>query len=248
MTRAIILAAGRGSRMGKETEAKPKCLTLLKGKTLLEWQMSSLNKAGIQSVELVAGYKSELLQRFSSLIHINKNWANTNMVSSLFCAPDPKGDTIISYSDITYAHNHIIALKNSPNDIVITADLEWHKLWSLRFENPLDDAETFVCNNDNLLSIGSVANDASEIQAQFMGLIKLSQKGWEILHHSYQEFSNEEKKKLDMTSLLNYVLEKGMPIHIEFINGKWCECDTYSDVIKYENELLNNTNWLHDWR
>ena len=37
--RALILAAGRGSRMGKETESKPKCFSILSGKRLLDWQL-----------------------------------------------------------------------------------------------------------------------------------------------------------------------------------------------------------------
>ncbi len=34
--KAIILAAGRGSRMGMLTDAQPKCMTLLRGKSLLD--------------------------------------------------------------------------------------------------------------------------------------------------------------------------------------------------------------------
>ena len=247
MTRAIILAAGRGSRMGKETEAKPKCLTKLNGKTLLEWQLSSLKKAGIHSIELVTGYKGELIQPFVSKTHLNKDWATTNMVSSLFCAPAYEGDTIISYSDITYTHRHIIALRNSPHDIVITADLEWLKLWSLRFTDPLEDAETFVYENNRLVDIGDKTNNISDIQAQFMGLVKLTSKGWEVIYSVFNTLDDEQKKKLDMTSLLNHLLTMNVPIHIEFVKGEWCECDTYDDVLVYTKELLRK-NWIHDWR
>ena len=41
--RAIILAAGRGSRMGDLTEEYPKCLTQFAGRTLLEWQLSAMS-------------------------------------------------------------------------------------------------------------------------------------------------------------------------------------------------------------
>ena len=247
MTRAIILAAGRGSRMGKETESKPKCLTILKGKPLLEWQLSSLKKAEIHSIELVTGYKSELLKPFVSQTHLNKEWAATNMVSSLFCAPAFEGDTIISYSDITYSHEHVLALKNSPHDIVITADREWLKLWSLRFKNPLDDAETFLNKGDQLLSIGSMTNNLDEIKAQFMGLLKISNNGWKTLYSVYNEFTLAQRQKMDMTSLLNHLLLRKITVNIEFISGKWCECDTYEDILIYENELTKKE-WQHDWR
>tara|TARA_B110000003_G_C16542839_1_gene493486 strand:- start:277 stop:1026 length:750 start_codon:yes stop_codon:yes gene_type:complete len=248
MTRAIILAAGRGSRMGSQTENKPKCLTILNGKSLLEWQLNSLKQAGVDDIELVTGYKSKLLQRYVSRTHLNPEWAKTNMVSSLFCASPFNGDTIISYSDITYSHEHVLAIKNSKHDIVITADINWLKLWSLRFENPLDDAETFISRKKNLVSIGKKTNDLNEIQAQFMGLLKLSQKGWLTLQNIFQDFPDDQRRKMDMTSLLGHLLEKKVPIFIEFVKGKWCECDTYNDVLIYEKLLEETIDWSHDWR
>ena len=80
MTKAIILAAGRGSRMGKETEDKPKCLTNLFGKTLLQWQIESLEKANIQEIELVTGYKSDVLSKYLKKTHLNSNWKNSKTI------------------------------------------------------------------------------------------------------------------------------------------------------------------------
>jgi hypothetical protein len=48
--RAIILAAGRGSRMKNLTDERPKCLVELRGKTLLEWQLGALRHAGINEI------------------------------------------------------------------------------------------------------------------------------------------------------------------------------------------------------
>lgn len=248
MIRAIILAAGRGSRMGKETESKPKCLTRLKGRSLLEWQLSSLDKERINSIEIVTGYKGEMLKPFVSQTHLNKEWAETNMVYSLFCAPSFKGETIVSYSDIAYSHDHISALKNSPHDIVITADIDWLKLWSLRFKDPLEDAETLIHAEDRLISIGNKTKDISEIQAQFMGLLKLTEMGWQIIRDMFNKFEDSQKRKMDMTTLLNHLLSNNIPVHIEFVRGKWCECDTYEDVLQYEQIMRNVKNWSHDWR
>jgi choline kinase len=248
MTKAIILAAGRGSRMGSETSDKPKCLTVLNNKTLLEWQLSSLKQAGINDVELVTGYKSELLKQYASQTHLNPDWAKTNMVSSLFCAPPPLSDIIISYSDIVYSSEHIDKLKKSKHDIVITADMDWFKLWSLRFINPLEDAETFSYSGNSLVSIGQKTDDLKAIQAQFMGLLKLTQKGWIILFNIFQKFPDDQRRKMDMTTLLAHLLEYKVHVGIEFIEGKWCECDTYDDVLVYERTLKEIDNWTHDWR
>lgn len=247
MTRAIILAAGRGSRMGAATEEKPKCLTQLQERPLLEWQLQALSKAGINNIELVLGYRHELLQEYGSNHYVNKDWASTNMVSSLFCAPPSQDDTIVSYSDIVYNTSHVQQLIESPHDISITADLEWLKLWSLRFDNPLDDAESFVFEKNRLLSIGKKTDTLDDINAQFMGLLKLSTNGWKRLKNVFDELTSIEQRKLDMTSLLNCAIERDLSIHVEFIHGKWCECDTWSDVLLYE-KAAKSDNWLHDWR
>ena len=59
--RAVILAAGRGSRMKNLTDDRPKCLVELKGKALLDWQLESLRASGIREIAVISGYKSELL-------------------------------------------------------------------------------------------------------------------------------------------------------------------------------------------
>jgi L-glutamine-phosphate cytidylyltransferase len=245
--RAIILAAGRGSRMGDETEMKPKCLTQLLGRSLLSWQLESLNSAGLEDILLVGGYRNEMLEGSFKKV-INKRWADTNMVASLFYAPSFNGNTIISYSDIVYHPNHIKELLKSEADITITADLKWKDLWELRLDDPLEDAESFKHNNGELYEIGKKTNSYEDIQAQYMGLIKLSENGWKVLSNTFEELSNSDKDKMDMTSMLNLLLSKGLRVNVLFINGKWCEVDNMNDKLAYEEEMKSNKNWPHDWR
>ena len=121
-------------------------------------------------------------------------------------------------------------------------------MWNLRFENPLDDAETFKSENEKLIEIGGKTDNISEIEAQYMGLLKLTEKGWKIMFDLFKSLSDLEKDKTDMTSMLNLLLNKGENINIVFITGGWCEADEYSDILNYEKELKNNKNWIHDWR
>lgn len=247
-TRGLILAAGRGSRMGAETASKPKCFTLLQGKRLLDWQLESLKKAGIENVSIVTGYKSEMFDENLSTFH-NPRWNETNMVGSLFYADDFKGDTIISYSDIVYKTEHLIKLNEAQADITITADRKWESLWKLRFEDPLDDAETFKSDaNSQLTEIGQKTDDIANIEAQYMGLIKLTEKGWNIIKKVYEDLEQAAKDEMDMTSLLNLLIDKGIAVNVVFIEGGWCESDAYSDVLAYEKEIEENTHWEHYWR
>ena len=245
--RAIILAAGRGSRMGSETAIKPKCLTTLAGKTLLNWQLDSINNVDINDVLVVRGYRAEMIKGDFKVVD-NPRWSETNMVASLFCAESSEKNTIISYSDIVYKSTHIEKLMKAEYDITITADKYWEELWSARFDNPLDDAETFKSINNELVEIGGKANHINEIEAQYMGLLKLTPKGWNTIHEIYQSFPPQKRDKIDMTSMLNELLVRKIKIYVVFVEGGWCEADTYSDILAYEEKLNKPNEWKHEWR
>lgn len=244
--KGLILAAGRGSRMGKSTERSHKCLTVLKGRTLLDWQLSALRKAGIKDITVVRGYRSEMLQGDFNTAE-NPRWSETNMVATFFCAPKFNTDTIVSYSDIVYSNKHIEDLMEQEGDIVITADNKWFNLWSARFENPLEDAETFKTAGNILIEIGKKNDKMENIQAQYMGLLKFSPKGWSIASQLFNSLEKERQDKLDMTSFLSMLINQ-TEIKVTFVEGKWCEVDCCNDVETYERILKENNNWSHDWR
>jgi choline kinase len=58
---AIILSAGKGSRLYPYTEDRPKCLLELSGRTLLEWQLDALYASGIAEVTVVTGFHHDMV-------------------------------------------------------------------------------------------------------------------------------------------------------------------------------------------
>ena len=61
--KAVILAAGRGTRMGALTEELPKPMLPVRGKPLLERNLDRLRQAGFDEAFLVIGYRGETIQR-----------------------------------------------------------------------------------------------------------------------------------------------------------------------------------------
>ena len=123
---AVILAAGRGSRMGTETDERPKCLVELGGRPLLEWQVGALNAAGISEISIVTGYRSEVLQESGLNALVNPEWNSSNMVVSLLYAkPVIVRPTVVSYSDIVYEQQAVEVLMAHPGDLVLAYDLNW---------------------------------------------------------------------------------------------------------------------------
>ncbi len=85
---AVLLAAGRGSRMGGQTDAQPKCLLPLAGLPLLEWTLRALRTNGIEDVLIITGWQSQCLANWSRHLRHNPGWAHGNMVRSLQVADD----------------------------------------------------------------------------------------------------------------------------------------------------------------
>ena len=118
--RAVILAAGRGSRLKSLTQNKPKCLNILNEYTLLDWQLATLKKK-VDDIYLVKGYLSELFINKQIKYIDNSNWAETNMIESLyiFLKQTEFSDVIITYGDIVYNEEILNKLIDSKHDVVI---------------------------------------------------------------------------------------------------------------------------------
>lgn len=59
--KAVILSAGKGSRLLPLTADRPKCLIDLNGKSLLEWQLDALAASGVRDVTVVTGFRDDLV-------------------------------------------------------------------------------------------------------------------------------------------------------------------------------------------
>jgi len=62
--KAVIMAAGRGVRMGSLTLTCPKVLINIAGKPFLYYLMTNLEKAGVDEIAIIAGYKKEMIEYF----------------------------------------------------------------------------------------------------------------------------------------------------------------------------------------
>ncbi len=235
--KAIILAAGRGSRMKKLTASKPKCLIKLRGKPLIEWQLAAVRKAGITQIAIVTGYKKELLAGYNLVEFYNSRWFETNMVASLACAEKwlKAGPCIISYSDIFYEESAVLSLMNCSASLAVTYDVNWFISWQKRFGDPLIDAETFLMNSSNeIIEIGNKPNSIAEINGQYMGLLRITPRGWQQIVDILSKLPKEVKNKIDMTSTLQKVIQyaKTPVLGIPY-ESEWGEIDSQLDLEQY---------------
>lgn len=241
--RGLILAAGRGSRLGNLSDDRPKCLVELHGRPLLEYQMAALRHGGIREIGVVRGYRGEMIDRHDLICFNNERWAETNMVMSLATAACwlRAGPVIVSYADIFYRSGVVSSLAAAPGQLVISYDRSWRSLWGRRFDHPLADAETFrVDRNGRLLEIGGKTSRIEDIQGQYMGLLKFTPAAWNAVEAVLSTLDETTRYRLDTTGLLRRLLTAGFPIHTVPIDGQWGEIDNPQDVALYEEMIRND--------
>jgi L-glutamine-phosphate cytidylyltransferase len=243
MMRALILAAGRGSRMRDVGDERPKCLVELAGQPLLERQLAALRRGGCSEIGVVSGYRAQMLARPGLHCFHNERWAQTNMVSSLATASSwlRAGPLIVSYADIFYRAGLVRALAAASGSLVIAYDRCWRELWSRRFTDPLADAETFrVDATGRLLEIGGKTTRIEDIQGQYMGLLKFTPAAWEAVEALRAALEPSVRDRLDMTGMLRLLLASaGLPIMTLGTDGQWGETDNPADVELYQTMVKN---------
>lgn len=89
--RGVILAAGRGNRLRDVTGDRPKCLARVGERTLLDRQIRSLRRCGVDEIAVVAGYHAADVRRACDPdvdLVINARYEQTNSLYSLWLARD----------------------------------------------------------------------------------------------------------------------------------------------------------------
>lgn len=237
--KAIILAAGRGSRLEDVTDDKPKCLTILKDKPLIQWQLESLKKAGIKEIAIVRGYLKEKINFDNVTYFDNDEWESTNMVMTLVRASEwlKTEECLVFYSDIIYTSKTIKNLMSIEGPLVIPYNTNWKKLWEQRFEDPLVDAESFLIDDKyHVNEIGMKTNSYDNIQGQYMGIIKFTPEGFSWILEILDQLEDAIRRKIDFTSILSEILKNGKVILGMPSDELWLEIDNKKDLILAESE------------
>lgn len=249
--KAIILAAGRGTRLGKYTQNLPKGMLNFNGKPLIEQQVEILRKGGINNIIIVRGYQAEKIQIPGVKYYLNEDYTNTNMVETLFCAEKEMDDDIlVCYSDILYEEKVLRKVLESKAEVGVTADEDYGDYWQARRDNPEEDRESLVIDKEGKIGdLGNTKCTKEEAKARYVGLIKFSKKGLEKLKEVYHKnkglYSGKDEpwlrsksfKKAYMTCLLQALINAGQKVEPIIIRRGWLEFDTVEDYEKYNKWL-----------
>ena len=250
--KAIILAAGQGTRLKKYTENLPKGMLSFLGKTIIERQIEAYRTCGIENIIVVKGFAAEKIAYPNVKYYVNENYATTNMVESFMTARDDFcDDVIVSYSDILFEKGMLKKMMTVDGDFCVAVDDNWKDYWKKRYGKIDFDIESLTIDGGGLITeLGSENADIERISSRYIGLLKFSKNGLgiisKVLEDAYKFYkdkpwqqSGKPVRSAYMTDLLNALIEKGYDVQaVRFENG-WIEFDTNED---YENAL----SWAKD--
>lgn len=240
--KALILAAGRGSRLQKYTQDLPKGMLEFCQKTIIERQISLYRECGIDDIIVIKGYAADKINYRGVKYYTNAAYAETNMVVSLMTARNEFGsDMIVSYSDILFTKEMLVRMIEEKGEFAVAVDVEWKRYWKKRYGREDFDTESLkIDDRDNIVSLGLENPPITDIDARYIGLLKFSESGlgkiiatWDKDYEEYKDKpwqqSGKTIRQAYMTDLLNKLAEDGNNIKaVKFMNG-WLEFDTNED-------------------
>ncbi len=243
-TKALIIAAGLGSRLKKHTENLPKCMLDFGGKTLLQRQLDAYKDSGIKNISVIRGYKKEKIKYKGLNYFENTDYRNNNILNSIFYAEKfINGNIIISYSDILFDSSVVLRTINSDHDISVVVDIDWRGYYVGRKDHPISEAENVTFNSNNEVEkIGKINTGNEEIHGEFIGMIKLSNRGAEIFKQHFHRLKkiywnkpfqrSKTFQKAYLTDFIQELVDIGIKVHCVIIESGWKEIDTVEDYKK----------------
>lgn len=249
--KALIIAAGKGKRLGEYTKDLPKTLLPVAGKSIIDHQLEALAVNGITDIAIVKGYLADTIQRDAiGTTFINDDYENNNILASMMYAAEfLDDDVIISYSDIIYSKDVVKTLMESNHAITAVVDTDWRGRYTDRHDHPESEAEKALFDSKTAVAseFGKVIDASPENIGEFIGLYKLSQEGAKVFRDAYYKAKSEFDGKpfvhakifasAYITDLFNYLIASGALVHCAFIQKDWWEIDT-------EEDLLGAREWL----
>lgn len=240
--KAIILAAGQGTRLKKYTENLPKGMLCFQGKTIIERQIELYQACGIEKIIIVRGFAADKINYDGITYYQNEDFANTNMVESLMAAKEEfDSDIIVSYSDILFEKRILLDMMKSDVEFGVSVDDCWQSYWEKRYGKVDFDTESLTIDADNnIKELGREAPALELIDARYIGLLKFSKSGLEkietIMEEAYANCENQPwqqsgktVRKAYMTDLLNALIESGETVKAIHFEHGWVEFDTNED-------------------
>lgn len=229
--KAIILSAGRGSRLLPLTESKPKCLLEFEGKSVLRHQLTRLDEAGVDSATVITGFMPQMVEADVS------QWTGRMAVSTLFNPFFQVADNLASCWMAREEMAGGFLLLNGDtlfNAALIRRVVEtdaWPVQVTVDRKASYDDDDMKVSlDGDRLLAIGKRLR-AEDTHAESIGLLKFSAEGAVLFREKVEQMMRtQDGISAWFLKAIDALAKSGDRVGTCSIEGQlWCELDTVED-------------------
>lgn len=222
--KALILAAGSGTRLGPAAEGRPKGLAEVGGVPLLERQLAHLHSRGIERTCIVTGYEfGQIESRFGGRADYRHNpffAQSNNMASFLFARDWIDDDVIVLYADLLYEPEILDLVLESPGEISLLVD-----------KTAIEPGHALVAVRDGAVRAIGREVPPEEADARFIGIARFLRSGLEAYLPELEDAAKAGEVDQYYTVGLARLVGRGHRIEAVDVAGrKWLEIDTVEDL------------------
>ncbi|MCH5290426.1 MAG: phosphocholine cytidylyltransferase family protein [Treponema sp.] len=223
--KALFLAAGRGTRISRYLEGKPKCTVPVNGTPLIQYSVNLLKENGIHDIGIVTGYRSEvivsLLKDRGVSFFYNPFFDVTNSIASAWFARDflsATDDLIIMNADVFIEQSILTILKTETLSPLMLSD-----------ENRKKEADYKLKYTDGILEKYGKDLTGTDITGEYVGIAKLSKDFIPTFTSRLEDMIHAQQHGLWWENVL-YSLSDMQDIYVKNIAGNfWAEVDYIED-------------------
>lgn len=235
--KALILAAGNGTRMQPVTRGRHKSLMPLLGLKIIERVILGAKEAGISEFVIVTGYKGKDLRKFLgsgkkynasiSYVH-NNNWEKANGISALLARKHFSENFALLMSDHVFDPNtlsRIQKLKLKKNECVLAVDKNLDRVLDV------DDTTKVLGKNNKIVDLNK---DLKNYNAYDTGMFICSPHIFEVLKKTIAVAKNS------LSDGMRVIAKEGNLRSMDNKGKFWADCDTWEDI-KFARKKFINT-------
>jgi len=230
INKVIILAAGRGTRMGPKGKFIPKCLLKVPGSkiTFLERQIKIFNQVGIKEIIIIIGHLSSTIKKkINSKVKFlyYPNYKNTNNLQTLlFFKEELNKGLICLFSDLVYEKEIIQKLLKKRGDVVAAIDTSKVLPGTMRIK----------LKKNKLEDIGSQIK-LSDGDGNFIGICKFSKNG--AIKLKKKLIKNSDNKNDYYTLAIKDIMKENQVNILDCNKHFWMEIDDENDYKKLKTNI-----------
>lgn len=248
--RMIVLPARRGGQKdGGERSAVGASLAF--GQPVIQHLVGAGIRCGVDDF-VVFGGESNLL-RIPGVRYDPRSEPLTTIGRLSNLDPDFVGPLIITYADIIYEYGVLRKLIDTPGDIVVTVDASFRQYLALRGHTP-SVTSSMLIKGQLVEDIGMSVVTLEAADAQYIGLLKLTGRGLDLVRNTYSELrsrygdvpwrSSSNVGRTLMTDVLQEVIDRGVEVAINRISHGWLEARTSTDKAIIARIESGDLGWL----